>query len=49
MAKKNCTKKFCESLGEHTKTIIDFEKKKNVTVRKKGTKITSTRCYICRN
>ena len=28
---KNFMKKFCESLREHTKNIIDFEKKKNVT------------------
>ena len=34
-------KKFCESLREHIKNIIDFEKKKNVTVNKKSTKITS--------
>ena len=25
--KKDCMKKFCESLREHTKSIIDFEKK----------------------
>ena len=25
---KNCLKKFCESLREHTKNIIDFKKKK---------------------
>ena len=36
-------KKFCTSLREHTKNIIDFEKKKNVTVNKGRIKITS-RC-----
>ena len=36
-------KKFCESLREHAKNISDFEKKKNVTVNKRRTKITS-RC-----
>ena len=25
---KDCMKKFCESLREHAKNIIDFEKKK---------------------
>ena len=42
---KDSMKKFCESLGEHAKNIIDFEKKKNVTVNKRRTKITS-RCKI---
>ena len=41
--RKNYMKKFCESLREHPKSIIDFEKKKNVTVNKRRTKITS-RC-----
>ena len=36
-------KNFCESLREHAKNIIYFEKKKNVTVSKRRTKITS-RC-----
>ena len=39
---EDCTKKFCETLREHVKNIIDFEKK-NVTVNKRRTKITS-RC-----
>ena len=39
----DCTKNFCESLRGHLKNIIDFEKKKNVTVNKRRTKITS-RC-----
>ena len=29
---------ICQSLGEHAKSIIDFEKKKNVTVTKKELK-----------
>ena len=40
---KNFKKKFCESLIEHTKNIIDFEKKKNVIFNKKRPKI-SSRC-----
>ena len=38
-------KKFCELLREYAKTITNFEKKKNVTVSKRRTKITS-RCNI---
>ena len=34
-------KKFCTSLKEHAKNIIDFEKKKNVTDNKRRIKITS--------
>ena len=30
---EDCMKKFCESLREHPKNVIDFEKK-NVTVNK---------------
>ena len=40
---QDCMKKICESLREHAKSIIDFEKKKNVTVNKKRIKITQ-RC-----
>ena len=40
---KYCMKKFRESLREHTKNIIHFEKKKNVTINRRRTKITS-RC-----
>ena len=36
---KDCKKKFCTSLREHAKNIIDFEKKKNVPVNKRITKI----------
>ena len=32
-------KKICTSLREHAKNIIDFEKKKNVPVNKRITKI----------
>ena len=40
---KYCMKKFCESLREHAKNIIHFEKKKNVTINRRRIKITS-RC-----
>ena len=38
--RKDCMKKFCTSLREHAKSIIDFEKE-NVTVNKRRIKITS--------
>ena len=31
---KSCMKKFCESLREHAKDIIDFEKKKMLPLTK---------------
>ena len=37
--RKDFMKKICTSLREHAKNIIDFEKKKNVTVNKRITKI----------
>ena len=40
---KDCMKKFCESLREHAKNITDLKIKKNITVNKRKTKITS-RC-----
>ena len=46
---KDCTKRFCESLREHAKNIIDFEKKKMLPLTKeeleshKDAKV----CYIC--
>ena len=40
---KDSMKKFCTSLRKHAKNIIDFEKKKNVTVNKRRSKIIS-RC-----
>ena len=42
---KDCIKKLCEPLREHTKNITDFEKEKNVAVTKRRTKITS----ICKS
>ena len=41
--RKDCMKEFYESLRKLVKNIIDFEKKKNATVNKRRTKITS-RC-----
>ena len=41
---KNYMKKFCESLREHAKSIIDVKIKKNVTVNKKRIVI----IYRCR-
>ena len=32
--RKDCMKKFCESLREHAKNIIYFEKKKMLPVKK---------------
>ena len=37
--RKDRMKKICTSLREHAKNIIDFEKKKNVPVNKRITKI----------
>ena len=33
--KKDCMKKFCESLREHARSIIDFEKKKMLLLTRK--------------
>ena len=44
--RKDCMKKFGESLREHAKHTIDFEKKKKITINKSKTKITS-RCKLC--
>ena len=41
--REDCMKKFSKPLREHTKNMIDFQKKKNVTTNKKGTTIIS-RC-----
>ena len=45
-------KKFCTSLREHAKNIINFEKKKNVTVNKRRIK-TASKCksmlYLWKN
>ena len=42
-------KKFCESLREHVKNIIDFEKKKMLTLIKEELKSHQDAkvCYIC--
>ena len=41
---KDCMKKFCESLREHAKNIIDFEKKKMLPLRShQDAKV----CYLC--
>ena len=42
-------KKFCESLREQEKNIIDFGKKKMLTLTKKELKShqDATECYIC--
>ena len=42
-SKKDCMKNFSDSLKEHAKNIIDFEKEKSITVNKKRIKITQ-RC-----
>ena len=33
---KNCMKKFCKSLKEHSMKIINFKKKKNETTNKEN-------------
>ena len=35
---KDCIKKFCTSLREHAKNVIDFEKKKMLLLTKKKLK-----------
>ena len=46
---KDCKKKFCTSLKEHAKSIIDFEKKKMLPLRKEELKShqDAKECYIC--
>ena len=46
---KDCMKKFCESLREHSKNIIDFEKEKMLPLTKEELKShqDGTVCYIC--
>ena len=48
--KKKCMKKFCTSLREHTKNIIDFEKLKMLPLIKEELKSYQDAkiCYICR-
>ena len=38
---KDCIKKFCESLREHSKHTTDFEKNKMLPLTKRGTTTTS--------
>ena len=47
---KDCMEKFCEYLREHTKNIIDFEKKKMLLLTKEELKSHQDAkvCYICR-
>ena len=46
---KDCMKKICTSLREHTKNISDFEKKKMLPLTKKELKSHQEAevCYIC--
>ena len=46
---KDCMKKFCTSLREHAKNIIDFEKKKVLLLTKEKLKPHQDAkvCYIC--
>ena len=45
---KDCMKMFCESLGEHAKSVIDFEKKKMSPLTRKESYEEAKVCYICR-
>ena len=47
---KDCMKKFCTSLREHAKNIIDFEKKKMLPLTKEELQShqDAKECYICR-
>ena len=47
---KDCMEKFCESLREHAKNIINFEKKKMLPLLKQEFKSHQDAkvCYICR-
>ena len=46
---KDCMKRFCESLREHGKSIIDFEKKKMLPfIRKELERQQDAKvCYVC--
>ena len=44
---KDCMKKFCTSLKEHTKNIIDFEKIVRLTKEESKSHQDSKVCYIC--
>ena len=45
--RKDCMKKFCESLRELTKNVIDFEKKKMLTKEELKSHQDAKVCYIC--
>ena len=46
---KDCMKKFCESLKDHAKNIIDFEKNLLPLTKKKLKSHQNTpECYICK-
>ena len=46
---KDCMKKFCKSLRDHAKNVIDFKKKKLLTLLKEELKSYQDAkvCYIC--
>ena len=45
---KDCIKKFCESLREHAKNIIDFDKKKMLPLKEELKSYQDAKvCYIC--
>ena len=46
---KGCIKRFCSSLREHTKNIMDFEKKNILPLTKEELKSHQDAkvCYIC--
>ena len=43
---KDCVKKFCASLREHTKNIIDFEKKKMLPLTKEELNYIKMQKYV---
>ena len=47
---EDCMKNFCTSLREHATNVINFEKKKMLSLTKKMLKLHQdvTECYICR-
>ena len=47
---KNCIKKFCLDLSDHTAKIINYEKKEMIPLTKKEKKIHRVQkvCYICK-
>ena len=47
---KDCMKKFCESLGEHTMKMINFKKKKMKLITKEPQESYENAkfCYICK-